>query len=240
MKGVLLIACVGPMQSWGTRSRFQERDTEREPTKSGMIGMLCAALGRDRNEPVDDLAALVMGVRIDREGILRREFQTAQDVIVAGGKSWEDLISNRYYLADASFLVGFHGDLGLLSTLHLALRKPRWPLFLGRKSYLPSIAPYLKDGLVQGADLEESLGTRPLLLTPDEIDRRRQKIAQGGDYGRIRVVLESLPPTREVRRDQPVSFALGRRLFRERYLTTQFVDISSFPGGGDQRCFSRN
>ena len=58
MNGVLLIPCVGPMQSWGTRSRFQERDTEREPSKSGIIGLLCAALGRDRNESVDDLADL--------------------------------------------------------------------------------------------------------------------------------------------------------------------------------------
>nr|WP_208597066.1 CRISPR-associated protein Cas5 [Syntrophobacter fumaroxidans] len=43
MKGTLLMACVGPMQAWGTRSRFQERDTEREPSKSGVVGLLCAA-----------------------------------------------------------------------------------------------------------------------------------------------------------------------------------------------------
>jgi CRISPR system Cascade subunit CasD len=71
MNGVLLIPCVGPMQSWGTRSRFQERDTEREPSKSGLIGLICAALGRDRNETVEDLAALKMAVRVDREGKLQ-------------------------------------------------------------------------------------------------------------------------------------------------------------------------
>jgi len=50
----LLIPLVGPMQSWGTRSRFDHRDTEREPSKSGVIGLVCAAIGRDRNEPIDD------------------------------------------------------------------------------------------------------------------------------------------------------------------------------------------
>ena len=52
----LLMRLAGPMQSWGTGSRFDERDTQLEPSKSGVVGLLCAALGRDRAEPVDDLA----------------------------------------------------------------------------------------------------------------------------------------------------------------------------------------
>jgi len=101
MNGVLLIPCVGPMQSWGTRSRFQERDTEREPSKSGVIGLLCAALGRDREAPIDDLAILRIGVRVDQEGKLDVDFQTAQNVAVASGGPSQDLLSNRHYLSDA-------------------------------------------------------------------------------------------------------------------------------------------
>ena len=71
----LLLRLAGPMQSWGTTSRFDERDTQLEPSKSGVIGLLCAALGRDRAESVDDLAALRMGVRVDREGVPMRDFQ---------------------------------------------------------------------------------------------------------------------------------------------------------------------
>lgn len=164
MSGVLLLACVGPMQSWGTRSRFQERDTEREPTKSGVIGLVCAALGRDRSEPVDDLSALRLGVRVDREGVLRKDFQTAQDVIVAGGNGWQNLISNRYYLADAAFLVGLEGGMDLLQEIHAALARPKWPLFLGRKSYVPSLPPYLKDGLIENADLRQAFAAYPHLL----------------------------------------------------------------------------
>jgi CRISPR-associated Cas5-like protein len=65
------------MQSWGTTSRFDERDTQLEPSNSGVLGLICAALGRDRAEDVSDLAQLRMGVRLDREGVPMRDYQTA-------------------------------------------------------------------------------------------------------------------------------------------------------------------
>ena len=48
---VLLMRLAGPMQSWGTQSRFGHRDTGTEPSKSGVIGLLCAALGWPRDQP---------------------------------------------------------------------------------------------------------------------------------------------------------------------------------------------
>lgn len=231
MNGVLLIPCVGPMQSWGARSRFQERDTEREPTKSGIVGMLCAALGRDRSESVDDLAALLMGVRVDREGKLAKDFQTAQNVAVASGGSPQDLLSNRYYLSDAAFLVGLEGSLTLLRELHVALKKPVWPLFLGRKSYVHSEPPYLSDGLLAGASLREALCDRPLMSSTVELKRR---IEGRGDGGRVRLVFESSEPTPEMRNDQPRSFALGKRSFGQRYVSTATESIETFPPKGGE------
>ena len=76
----LLIRLQGPLQSWGTRSRFDHRDTWPYPTKSGVVGLLAAALGRDRREDVSDLAALRMGVRVDRKGVLKVDYQTDQFV----------------------------------------------------------------------------------------------------------------------------------------------------------------
>src|SRR5690348_6365503 len=35
----------GPLQSWGFSSRFQRRTTGLHPTKSGVIGMIAAAMG---------------------------------------------------------------------------------------------------------------------------------------------------------------------------------------------------
>ena len=104
----LLLRLVGPMQSWGTTSRFDERDTQLEPSKSGVLGLICAALGRDRSEPVEDLAALRMGVRVYREGLLMRDYHTATGVMTAAGKVdlRRTVVSPRYYLSDAAFLVG--------------------------------------------------------------------------------------------------------------------------------------
>ncbi len=234
MNGTLLMACVGPMQSWGTRSRFQERDTEREPSKSGVIGLLCASLGRDRSESIDDLASLKMGVRADREGLLRKDYQTAQDVIVAGGGSLEDLVSNRYYLSDAAFVVGLEGDFMLLQCLHTALAKPKWPISLGRKSYVPSMPPYIRDGLLESVDLMNALADFPLLVSPEGLEGRRKRAEAGNRPERIRFVMESTSPTHEVRRDQPVSFALGHRVFYDRHVFTEYLDITRWTGKGGE------
>ncbi|MGH9945529.1 MAG: type I-E CRISPR-associated protein Cas5/CasD, partial [Pyrinomonadaceae bacterium] len=89
MSRTLLLRLAGPMQSWGAQSRFREREAGREPSKSGVVGLLCAALGKPRDEGNGDdgngdkfpalarLAALRMGVRVDREGALLRDYHTA-------------------------------------------------------------------------------------------------------------------------------------------------------------------
>ena len=38
------------MQSWGTQSRFSVRDTGREPSKSGVVGLIGAAMGIPRDD----------------------------------------------------------------------------------------------------------------------------------------------------------------------------------------------
>ena len=204
---VLLLACVGPMQSWGTRSRFTDRDTEREPSKSGVVGMMCAAIGRDRSLPVDDFAAMKMGVRVDLEGVLQKDFQTAQNVVTADRKKRRDLISNRWYLSDAAFLVGIEGDAELLNSVHNALKKPVWPLALGRKSYLPSVGPYLEDGYFETGTLREVLESYPPINV---------YVAKHSEP--LRFVIESERKTENVRMDVPVSFAHGSRTFAQRYV----------------------
>lgn len=41
----LLLRLAAPLQAWGADSKFETRKTNREPTKSGVIGLLAAALG---------------------------------------------------------------------------------------------------------------------------------------------------------------------------------------------------
>ncbi len=123
----LLIRLVGPLQSWGTTSRFAERDTGKEPSKSGVIGLLAASMGIDRDnwKDIEPLTRLSMGVRHDRSGVLKRDYQTAgcartDTIIKAGGsQASEGVVSYRSFLADAAFLVGMEGqDRQLLEKAH--------------------------------------------------------------------------------------------------------------------------
>ncbi|TXS52766.1 type I-E CRISPR-associated protein Cas5/CasD [Streptomyces sp. t39] len=145
----LLLRLAGPLQSWGTHSKYLWRDTARFPTRSGVVGMLAAALGRERGAPLDDLASLSMTVRVDRPGVVLSDFHTVggglpadEQVITVDGKRRPEgkgtLVSKRQYLADAAFTLALTSDNAEL--LHLcagALRDPYWPLFLGRRSCPP-------------------------------------------------------------------------------------------------------
>lgn len=214
----LLLRCVAPLQAWDTQSRFGVRTTGREPSKSGIVGLLCAALGRPRTEPVDDLAALTMGVRVDREGSILRDWHTAQNVLKAAGGLKDTEPSTRYYLADAAFLVGLSGERDLLARLHAALRDPHWLLFLGRKACPPGLPVYLPDGLrLEG--LEQALAGYPWLGS---------NLRQYEALDRVRLVLDDENGP-QVRDDYPVSFMKGQRQFAPRRVRTEFITKPPFP-----------
>lgn len=157
--GVLLLQLSGPLQSWGDSSRFTTRGTRREPTKSGIVGLLAAALGRMRDESVDDLAGLEMGVRIDQSGRMLRDFQTERSM---DGKTTMPL-TNRYYLADAKFLVVLGGPDDVLAEIAHALNNPRWPLYLGRRSCPPDRPVFLRMEPGDDLDIRDVLRREPWL-----------------------------------------------------------------------------
>ena len=227
----LLLQLVGPMQSWGTQSRFSVRDTGLEPSKSGVIGLLASALGRPRSAEVADLAVLRLGVRVDREGRMEKDFHTTGGfrqnapeaarvrVLKADGKyppaKSSAVLSTRFYLADAAFLVGIEGASDVLRTLHHALANPAWPLFLGRKAFPPSLPVWLPDGLREAQGLEAALRGYP-------------RIAPARDQAedQTRIVLED-PTGEAVRIDQPISFAARR--FAQRRVTTAWIPGADIP-----------
>ena len=209
MKHTLLMRFAAPMQSWGTRSRFDERDSELEPSKSGVIGLICAAQGIDRSEtkPVIELAKLRMGVRVDKEGTLQRDYHTAKDIVRADGKGIQrTAVSNRYFLSDAIFLVGLEGEnKEYLEKLNTALKNPYYPLFFGRKSFVPSQPIFLKNAVVDN-DLKNALTEYPFL----------------GIETPKRLVIESKSKSGALRMDQPISS------FVERKFGARFVEMESY------------
>ena len=235
-----LFRLAGPMQSWGTQSRFLVRDTGTEPSKSAIVGLFCAALGKTRDEgPTDhprlsELAALRLGVRADREGEVRLDYQTAggsrssgdeYGVIRADGSSGGTVVSRRYYLADAEFLVGIEGESALLETIAEALSAPRWQVFLGRKAFPPSVpmvlpgAPPWDAGWRRGTLLIDAISSYPWLGS-------RARGIQVPRPTQLRLVADDSDGS-ETRRDFPLSFSPRR--FSVRRVKTDWINLQEEP-----------
>ncbi len=80
----------------GINSKFEVRRTENAPSKSGVTGLLAAALGIRRNEDISSLNKLRLGSQDRPEGRLLKDFHTAHS-------EKNSYITTRYYLSDAIF-----------------------------------------------------------------------------------------------------------------------------------------
>ncbi len=177
----LLLRLIGPMQSWGYRSRFEVRDTGLEPTRSGVLGLLASACGIKR----DDITTLQhwdkqlrLGVRVDLPNVQRpvlersgfrieTDYHTAQNVMRATGKGLADtVLSTRYYLTDSRFTIGIESsNVALLEKFDQSIKNPVWTLCLGRKSFPLSLPPWLPGGgLCRDTTLLDALKTSPFPL----------------------------------------------------------------------------
>ncbi|ABZ82804.1 crispr-associated protein cas5 [Heliomicrobium modesticaldum Ice1] len=216
---ILALRLEGPLQSWGSRSRWDYRDSALEPTKSGIIGLLGCALGWSRNDKrLESLdAALRLTVRIDKPGTPLIDFHTVQGyLLMAEGKqkkSGNDMytvVSRRVYLQEASFLALLTGEQGALHQCKKALNDPVWPVFLGRKSCPP--ARPLFDSFYEGdfRDVLEAMRSIPWSSAP-----------AAGPI-RLRYVMED-EGGREWRQD--VLRINGARMYGRRRVSVGWVDL---------------
>jgi CRISPR system Cascade subunit CasD len=201
------------MQSWGTQSRFSHRDTGLEPSKSGIVGILGAAIGvaRDDESAIARLAELPLAVRVDQPGTMMRDYHTAMDVRKADGSrppAGQAVLSERFYLADASFLAGIEADSDFLNEIGGALKDPVWPIFLGRKSFVPGLPLLLPDGGLREGKLLDVLAREPV-----------ESVDPDSSY---RVVFDVPYGQGHPRQDVPVTFS--PRKFRVRHVDFKFVN----------------
>ncbi|MCD0452558.1 type I-E CRISPR-associated protein Cas5/CasD [Actinocorallia sp. API 0066] len=222
----LLLHLSGPLQSWGTGDvPANLRDSSRYPTRSGLIGLLACALGRTRDQRTDDLRELTFTIRVDRPGTFLRDFQTVGGgmpreltVITAEGKrrsaETATVVSERYYRQDAAFTVLVEGPPETVAACGQAVRCPRWPLFLGRRSCPPDAPLFL--ALTDGPEPARELLRLPLARRPfggttvefiGGVPFTAPFWPEGQSGGRGDV------PFAESRSD-PVSFASDRRVYR--------------------------
>jgi CRISPR system Cascade subunit CasD len=211
----LLLTLAAPLQAWGDSSRFVERRTRHEPTKSGVLGLLAAALGRRRTDPIEDLVGLRFGVRSDQPGTLTRDFQTAIDWRTNSSMP----LSHRYYLADAVFVAAVEGDQAVIDSLVEGLRKPTFPLYLGRRSCPPA-------GRLEITTTESPLADA-LAGAPWQASRWHRR--KQGSTVRLTLVRDARPDEKshESIRDLPVSFDPNHRQYGWRDVVHDFVEMNN-------------
>jgi CRISPR system Cascade subunit CasD len=191
--------------------------TEREPTKSAVIGMLAAALGRRRTDSLSDLQNLRFGVRLDQPGELLRDFHTAAHP--TDGK--RKFISERFYLADAVFLVGIEAEPELLRILDEAVRHPVFPLYLGRRACPPEGRVSL--GIREGKDLLTALATEDWQASA-WYQKNLQRAAKHNATDFLEVVCDAQPGDQGVfyKSDAPISFSHRHRRHTLRAATSKW------------------
>ncbi|WP_127354015.1 type I-E CRISPR-associated protein Cas5/CasD [Actinacidiphila soli] len=255
----ILLHLAGPLQSWGTHSAFNERDTARFPTRSGIIGLLAACLGRRRGEAVDDLARLSLTSRTDRGGVLLRDLHTVGGGLPAKGtvttaegkkrpQAQATLLSHRSYLADAAFTAALTGnDTALLRECADALRHPVWPPYLGRRSCPPEgplLIGLLEDPLHHLVRLPLACASTPLrqpTSNPPAEQFRGKSVDFHSDAPLHRLPIPSAgpnpdhldgsAPVGEVT-DDPLDLSPRRRTYRARPVYRRSVHLPDTPRGG--------
>ena len=227
----LLLWLEAPLQSWGVDSRFGRRDTLPFPTRSGVLGLLCAAAGRggEQREWLAMMAAFGQTIaayaRKDSTGGGARWPLLCDFQMVGSGYDtsdpWQDMlvpkksdgtrpvgagtkITYRYYVQDMAFACALDVPPDVADALREALIAPVWDISLGRKSCVPT------DRVYRGtfADTEAALA-------------EAEQIAVGKERIRVFQVLEGRhAEAGEVLtlNDVPVSFGI-RKMYRDRQVT---------------------
>ncbi len=205
-----------PLQSWGADSKFGRRDTLKFPSKSGVLGLVCSALGAggEQTELLARFASLDMqvisyrktnakGEKRDKEPLLR-DFQ-----MVGSGydesNPWQTLLipktaegkkavgggskmTYRYYLQDAVFAVALQVPSDLADEIVSALQSPHWDVYLGRKTCIPTELVY--QGVFQSIDRAfeqaDKLAKQKTLLEDF-------KVVQGSEEGDENYTLNDVP-----------------------------------------------
>lgn len=215
---VLLLRLAAPLQSWGCESRYETRKTRKEPTKSGVIGLLASALGRDRDDDISDLTALKFGVRVDQPGKVLRDFHTVSNW--KDGQKTNTTVINRYYLQDAVFLVGLESDdKSFLQILRDALDAPAHPLYLGRKSCLLTFPWCLK--IVNGT-LKDVLLSEPWIASKWF---QRKSFYRKSFYDLMIYMDSDVPTEGYLQHDVPLNFGFYTRAWSYRRVATYCVRV---------------
>ena len=218
-----------PLQSWGASSKFGDRGTLDAPTRSGLLGLLAAACGIDKNDEARDrewlarAAKLSLSVLAFRRGDRMADYHTVgaqydkdnpwqkrMIPVTADGKPRGTDLTHRDYLTDSVFGVVLSGDDDLVAEMAIGLADPVWGVWFGRKSCIPT-EPILAGVFESDEAAREAL----LARLRSSLERGGGKVAGKEGDGVAFSIMETVPgEADETILDVPVSFA--RREFHAR------------------------
>ena len=208
-----------PLQSWGASSKFGDRGTFDAPTRSGLLGLIAAACGIDKNDEARDREWLARTSRLSLEvvGFKRGDRMTDYHTVgarydkddpwqrrmiptTADGKPRGTDLTHRDYLLDSVFGAVLSGDDALVAEMATALANPVWGVWLGRKNCIPTEPVF--------AGVFESAETARAGLAVRWCRSAERAGKTGGEPTAAFSVVEALPgETDETVLDVPVSFA---------------------------------
>lgn len=152
----LVIRLSGGMQAWGLDSQYTYRNSGLFPTKSGVLGLCCAAQGLERGSTAESewltqvSSCAMTTIAIPRLRPTRdkqapisvrriEDFHTVANTKNAEGKLKKDsALTYRQYICDAEFLVLLNMSTKFADDLKQYLENPKWGVWLGRKACIPS------------------------------------------------------------------------------------------------------
>jgi CRISPR system Cascade subunit CasD len=211
----LLMWLEAPLQSWGHDSKFGRRGTLEFPTKSGVIGVICCAMGLSDPDP-EILTELVgCGMKVDAYARKNRFSDEAENQtvltdfhMVGSGfdtkDPWQDLMvpktsegkrpasggprmTFRHYIQDMAFAVTLEVPEELLVRVKAALADPVWDIYLGRKSCAPT------EFILQGVfDDEQQAREKALSLALEKSRMKTFSVEEGAKNGEV-LMLTDVP-----------------------------------------------
>lgn len=215
----ILLKFAGPLQSWGTDSKFETRYTDRFPSKSGVLGLVSASFGfgRDDDENNQQLNQLDFAVRIDQPGELLHDYHIAQQYNTKGVFK-RSYVTDRYYLQDAVFSVALgHEDESWVDDIEYALKHPYYQPFLGRRSN-----PLTADFFIASENKDVVTSLEKLEWQAASWYKRKNKVEKLAIYADADLIEEGAST---MVRDRVISFSQKERKHGFRPIKRKYIPV---------------
>ena len=198
----LIFRLYGPLASWGEAAVGPTRPSATYPGRSAVLGLLAAALGIDRHDESAQASlrdSVTIAVKQHSAGVLVRDYHTAQvpghsakvthhtrrDELSEPRERLHTILSTREYRCDGLWAVAVSVTDDApwsLEALAAALKRPKFHLYMGRKS-CPLAAPLIPR-VVAAAGVREALSTElpPVTALGEQDETRRLGVDREAGY----------------------------------------------------------